>query len=138
MKIKQIYHRYEKWEDYQNGMYGLVPVAEAMDLAKLAAELLSQPLALKAAMKRAVTEWPVSAEVNMTNLESNRRAWLGAAACCIQCQVPEYLTRIGWNSLTQYQQNRANAVATQIIEEWELSHINQLTKIIQIELFRAS
>jgi hypothetical protein len=138
MKIKQVYHRYEKWEDYHAGMYGLVPVGEAMDLAKLAAELLGQPIALKAAMKRAVTEWPVAAEVNMTNLDSNRRAWLGAAACCIQHHVPEYLTRIGWNSLNQYQQNRANAVATQIIEEWETAYVSKAVKIVQIELFRAS
>jgi hypothetical protein len=137
-KIKQIYHRYEKWEDYKNGMYSLVSVGEVELLVGNAYSLLANPFILKSAMRRVVNEWIISSELNMTNLESNRRAWLGAAACSLIQDVPEYLTRVAWNTLTSHQQTRANDVANQIIDEWEIDHLNSLNNTQQIELFKVA
>ena len=117
--MRQKYYHYKMWEDWKNGMYRNVGREEKIPLIKAARELLSDPIRLFKVMSNVVRDWKISAEVNLTNLGENRRAWLGQAACCYACNVPEDLTRAAWNMLDLDIRIRANEVATRVIKNWE-------------------
>jgi hypothetical protein len=121
--MKQIYHHFKKWEDYQNGMYATVNATSGHDLIIKAVEILGTPTLCRAAMERVVSEWPHATEHNLTNTGLNRRAWLGQAACCIMHKTPESLTKIAWGELSEDQQNKANEIAEYVIEQWEIKHM---------------
>lgn len=111
-------HPYHRWEDYQAGMYdtSLTPDVH-IDLAR--GLLGGDPGTLNAAMNSAVAAWPVAAEHRLTAHDTNRRAWLGAAACWMVGQCPEHTTRSGWWQLTGRQQATANREADDVISRWE-------------------
>jgi len=48
----------------------------------------------------------------------NHQAWIGHAACAINHNAPEDITRLAWRRLTQEQQNAANAAADNAIAYW--------------------
>jgi hypothetical protein len=116
--MKKVYHNYLNWEDWKHGMFNLKDDNESVSIQK-AIDLLSNPSALKAVMRHVAYYWKCSAEMNLTNRNRNRQAWLGQAACCYQYKVPEYLTKRAWHLLSEDQQRAANAVADQVIEAWE-------------------
>ncbi len=74
---------------------------------------------LRVAMLRVIDEWPIANEENLSNLNQNRRAWLGWAACSLIHSAPDMITRRAWGGLMIAQQNSANAVAEEVIELWE-------------------
>lgn len=117
--MKQIYEHYEKWEDYQAGMYAITDVIDKDKKVIGAIELLSNSTDFYAVMKLILLEWKHATNVNLTNRGQNRRAWLGAAACMYKHKTPEYLTRIAWNLLNKDIQDKANAIADKIILEYE-------------------
>lgn len=82
------------------------------------AGLMKDPAAFEAAMIRAVNEWPNSCEAALTASVINHQAWIGHAGCAINHNAPEDLTRLGWRTLTQEQQDAANAAADRAIEYW--------------------
>jgi len=79
--------------------------------------------------KELLKKWNIATKVNMTNLQQNRKSWLGAAACCFKFGVPEFLTRIAWNLLNKEDQDKANMIAEKIINEYEQTknNINEQT-----------
>jgi hypothetical protein len=78
--------------------------------------------AFEKAMRRAVNEWPNSCEAALTATVINHQAWLGHAGCAINHGAPEDLTRLAWRSLTQCQQDLANAAADRAIEYWAVRY----------------
>lgn len=118
--MRRIFHHYEKWEDWKDGLYRR-SVGDAADeiLISRSARLLSDIAMLDRAMTAVVDEWKHSAEVNLSNRSRNRRAWLGQSACCLVCGTPEHLTKQAWHRLSPAEQERANAVADSAIEYWE-------------------
>lgn len=76
-------------------------------------------------MLRAVSEWPVACEHNLTDMQMNRLAWVGHAATCIAIGCPEDITRQAWAYLTQQQQDLANRQAENAIETWERAYERQ-------------
>jgi len=121
MKIKRIFHRYEKWEDFQNGMYDYISDTNDDLLIKKAEDLLRNVGDFERIMKLILIHWPVSSQVNLTNVSCNRRSWLGQASCSYLHKVPEILTRIAWGNLSSEEQNRANEAAEKIIIQFESS-----------------
>lgn len=89
---------------------------------KKAADLMKNPEAFLAAMRRAIEEWPISAAVNLSTRSINRQAWTGHAGCCIAVGSPEEITRLAWHTLNSREQDEANAAADIAIAEWEASH----------------
>lgn len=73
-------------------------------------------------MKRVISEWPITCEHHLTDLNSNRKAWIGHAAACLALQCPEDITRQAWGYLSQSQQDDANLEAENAIEAWEVEH----------------
>lgn len=78
-------------------------------------------------------EWINSSEHNLTATNSNRRAWIGQAACCMGMRSPEDVTREAWYQLTEWQRKLANKKADIAIELWENDFLEKTR--IQEELF---
>jgi hypothetical protein len=117
--MNRVYHHHEKWEDYLNGQYALTYAKPQIGELQSAA-LLADGSACYAAMSVVTREWPNATEHNLTNLEQNRRAWLGQAACCFELGVPAFVTKAAWWTLPVTIQDRANAIADSVIREWEV------------------
>lgn len=117
--MKQIFIHYEKWEDFQAGMYSLVDINDKDKKVIGAISLLSNEIDFYNAMKSVLDKWKIAVDVNLTNKQQNRRAWLGASACMFIHNTPEYLTRVAWGLLNKDIQDRANLLADKIISEYE-------------------
>lgn len=128
--MKQVFEHYEKWEDYQAGMYEMKDVSNEDEKVNNAVLLLSSETDFFDTLTKLVQDWQIATAVNLTNKGQNRRAWLGAAACMYKYQTPEYLTRIAWNLLDSQTQHKANLVAEKIINIFEqktnLTHVKTL------------
>lgn len=123
--MKRIYHRYEKWEDWQHGMYNKTTdydEPEQEKRVKLCMQLLSdQPHYFNVAEKVGKT-WPISTNVNLSNVNRNRQAWIGQSTCCFELGVPEFITKWAWRMMDIKDQKEANQTANKIIKRWELDH----------------
>lgn len=108
---------YTKWEDYHAGMYRQ---SDSFDEhIALSRELLSSPSDLRDGMQSVIESWPVSTAHQLTDTASNRRSWLGQAACCLVHGSTMWTTCQAWWLLTDKQREAANAVADEIIKNWE-------------------
>lgn len=116
--MKQYFCHYEKWEDYKAGMYRITHENDRDLLVINAIALLKNSTEFYQTMKAMIESWVIAAKVNLTNNQQNKRAWLGAAACCFRHNTPEYLTRIAWNLLNKEVQDSANQTAERIISEY--------------------
>ena len=117
--MKQLYHHYEEWEDYKMGLFSNPKKEIEEFLIRKAMDLLKDGKRLYQAMALVGLCWNKSAEVNLSNSSRNRQAWLGQASCCMVYGTPENLTKEAWHRLTTIEQDRANAIADQIISLWD-------------------
>ncbi len=117
--LKKIWHPYTLWEDYLNGMYRTVGGEERKQLLNVATEFTGNAELYGSQMLRVLHFWPIACEQNLSDIGINRRAWVGHAACCLATGCPEDITREAWASLTQLQQDEANAKADEAIRLWE-------------------
>lgn len=117
MQVTRIHHPYTVWEDFRAGMYA--PSSNPDNDAQRARTLLANPPGLVEAMADVVAAWPKAAQQFLTNRDSNRRSWLGQAACCYALGVPAIATRAAWWLLTEEQQELANAAADVVISRWD-------------------
>lgn len=120
----QVYYPYWELEEHKAGMWRAVYGDERHTFSQAAAELMRRPADFRAAMLRAVKEWPKSCEMAMTTPGLNQRAWMGHAGCCIGTGSPEDLTRLGWHMLTREEQDVANRMADEAISEWHRQHLH--------------
>jgi hypothetical protein len=119
--MKKVYHHYKKWEDNTHGMF-LMKCDDEESKVKKSIFLLSHPKLLKKYMMITSNKWVYSAEMNLSNKNMNRQAWLGKSACCLYSGAPEYVTASAWKSLTENQRTKANAVADEVIAVWESNY----------------
>jgi len=137
-KIKQIFHRYELWEDWLNGMWrNETKEYEAENIDSII-QFTANHIEYGKAMIRVIDEWHICCENNLSNTSINRKAWIGHAACCIAYNYPEYLVRRAWKTLTFEQQKLANNEADKAIKLWEqrirLKPMSKSGKIDAIQL----
>jgi hypothetical protein len=126
VRLKRVYHHYERLEEFMCGMWRIVTTTEKRrPYRDAAAALMRDPEAFKAAMLRAVHEWTFSCEHNLTSMASNRIAWLGHAGTCLATSAPEDITREAWWTLTPSEQDEANRVAAEALAVWERQYIAQ-------------
>ena len=132
--MEQIYIEYEKWEDYLCGMYNSNDVFDKDKKVIESINLLSNTNDFYETCQTILIEWKNASDVNLSNRNQNRKAWLGAAACMYKCKAPEYLTRIAWGLLNKDVQDKANKIAEKIIQEYETKnreiHSNVGTKML--------
>lgn len=100
-------------------MWKQIPVDQREAAVMNSANLMIDADLFEAACIRAINEWPNSAEANLTASVINHQAWLGHAACCLNHGASEDLIRLGWRTLSQEQQDQANAAADRAIAYWE-------------------
>ena len=121
--IKRVFRHYSEWEEARCGMW-IRPIGSEREYhIQRCREFMADTELFRSAMFRAINEWPVSCEVNLTNGSNNRRAWIGHAACCMAIGCPEEPTRAAWWTLTQSQRDAADAAAEEAIREWERAYI---------------
>jgi len=99
-------------------MWKQIPVEERDAAIAASAALMIEANAFEDACIRATYEWPNSTEAALTASTMNHQAWIGHAACCINHGASEDLTRLAWRTLTQEQQDAANAAADRAILDW--------------------
>jgi hypothetical protein len=131
MKLKKIYHHYNLWEDWKAGLYDLEKEYDEYALEECSnycKELLSNPLEFYIIGKEMIDNWKYSSEVNLSNKNRNRQAWIGQATCCYKYGVPERITKIAWNMLTWIEQDEANKIADKLILYWEAEYGKKLFK----------
>ena len=116
---ERVFHHYRKWEDYKFGMYEKTCFMDETKMIVDCEIILRCPEWLWESMTFVSHQWQYSAEQNLLNLNRNRQAWLGQAACCFTHGAPEYLTKKAWNNLNQKQQEIANSVADDVLNDWE-------------------
>jgi len=118
---------YTEWEDFLAGMYSCHPAKDEA-MVESARKLLADRHRLMAAMRSVIITWANACEANLTE-PPNNRSWLGQAACCFALGTPEHLTRLAWGNLADCERIAANAIADQVIDEWN----RQFKSVIQLE-----
>jgi hypothetical protein len=116
--MNRVYFHYEDLEEFQRGMWRIVRGDKRMENAGNAANLMRDSCAFGSAMRRALNEWPKSCAHNLTAENTNRLAWLGHAGNLLGVGSPEENTRIGWHMLNKCEQDEANRVAQEVLDEW--------------------
>jgi G3E family GTPase len=109
----------KQWGDRTNE---LVFIGQDIDKEKMiesCIDLLSNPEEFYSVCINLCKDWKNSTDVNLSNVMQNRKAWLGAAACCYKYNIPEFITRLAWSKIDCKNQYRANNVANKIIKEYE-------------------
>ena len=107
---------YQVWEDYLAGMYAM---DWDYDRQVEAAALLADPDQFYEVATEMLREWPNAARHNLHYLWSGRNAWIGQASCCYSLGATAADTRAAWGTLSNVQQNTANAVAKRVRLKWE-------------------
>lgn len=118
MAMNKIYHHYELWEDYMNGMYKTLSAKEKNIMLNKAITFTGNAPLYGEWMLKVVNEWPVSCDQNLTDVHINQKAWIGHAACCMAIECPEDITRQAWGCLSKQQQDDANNQADIAIRVW--------------------
>ena len=116
--MKQVWHRYETWEDFKFGMWRKITPEQERDALVAAVDFTGNHAEYGRAMIRVVNEWPISSEHNLTDKHQNQKAWVGHAAACLEKGIPEYITRRAWGMLSNIQQIKANEMAEMAIKHW--------------------
>jgi hypothetical protein len=117
---KQYYIKYTEWEDYKHGFYNTTcpSYLSEDELIQKSVSLLSDPERFNDKCRMVLHKWTNSAKVNLTNPETNHKAWLGQAACCYAHLAPNYITRIAWFMLDDKTQAKANRIAKNNINQF--------------------
>lgn len=126
-KYKRVYHHMNLMEEFHSVMWKQIPADQREAAIEASAELMREADSFELACRRAIDEWPNSAEANLTAAVINHQAWIGHAACCINHGASEDLTRLAWRTLTQEEQDAANAAADRAIEYWESKYAEART-----------
>jgi hypothetical protein len=103
-------------------MWRRVPSSERQDYLDRAVKFTGDHELYGSWMMKVLDSWPRSCEHNLTDMNINRRAWVGHAACCLAFGCPEDIVREAWGLLTQEQRDLANGVADLAIAEYEKRH----------------
>lgn len=117
--MKQIYHHYSKWEDYNAGMWRKCSKLDEGKYLDDAIRFTGNAELYGEWMLKVIDQWPVACEHNLSDVDQNRKAWIGHAATCLAIGCPESITRMAWGYLSKEQQDSANAVADIAIRKWE-------------------
>lgn len=120
MKVQRTYHHCKHWEE--TPMWKSITGDEREILFRKAVEFTGNATLYGEWMMKVIELWPFSSEHNLSNSTMNRQAWIGHAATYLAIQCPEDITRAAWHTLTQKQQDDANAMADMAIAEWERRH----------------
>ena len=112
--IKPVWEDYRNWEDYKNGMY---ENGHSDDIINQCYEILTSEN-LKQEMYDTTITYEISTQVNFTNQMFNPVSWLGQATCNRLISATAQETCNAWMMMSKDQQEKANNIAKEVIEEW--------------------
>lgn len=118
--IKPIWEDYRNWEDYKNGMY---ENGHSEVIINQCYEILTSDN-LKENMTDTANTYEIATKVNFTNKMFNPVSWLGQATCNLLIQATAQETCRAWMMMTKEQQEKANNIAKEVIEEWRKENEN--------------
>lgn len=119
-KIKPVWEDYRNWEDYKNGMY---ENGHSDDIINQCYEILTSEN-LKQEMYDTTITYEISTQVNFTNQMFNPVSWLGQATCNRLINATAQETCNAWMMMSKEQQEKANNIAKEVIEEWRNKYEN--------------
>jgi len=119
--MKQIYHPYWDWECFKCGFFNTTSDLENEEAKNKYKDFLSDLNKFEKALKRVLSEWPISCEQFLSNESMNRIAWLGQASMCIETGIPS-IYRGGFKLLSQEKQNEADEMARKYLYIWLNDH----------------
>jgi ParB-like chromosome segregation protein Spo0J len=118
----RFFHTYDKWECFKAGFYATTKDGMTKEECELRyPKLMADEDAFRAALQGVIDEWKHSCEHYLTNRAMNRIAWLGQAAVCYTSGVPS-IFRAGFYRLSVEQQERANEIALEYLNQWLERH----------------
>ena len=118
--MKRIYHRHEKWEEVKYNMYGCYESKNKEKLIQQVINYFNNKDLIEKNMAIVIDNFVFSCEHNFTNPSMNKIAWLGQASVSVWSKIPREITMEAWNYLPKEIQERANKIAQNEIERWEL------------------
>lgn len=118
--INPIWEDYRQWEDFKNGMY---ENGHNEEIIKQCYEILTSDN-LKENMTDTSKTYETSTKVNFTNKMFNPVSWLGQATCNLLIGATAQETCRAWLMMTKEQQDKANNIAKEVIEEWRKEYEN--------------
>lgn len=127
--MKQFFAPYFCWEDFKNGMYNIPTFEQEKEEVENAIKMLCDVNLFDETCKSIIDKWIISAKINLTNINCNRRAWLGQAACSFKFKSSEISTRSAWGLITEQQRIEANFIADKWIKIFEQNYERENRKI---------
>lgn len=113
--MKQQFYNYKLWEDQKAGMYKKLQKDKEEFYVVMAINLMNSTEEWGKYMLDVIEEWEFSCKQNLTNNSQNKIAWIGQAACCLACGIPDYITKKVWWSLSDETQEKANKKAQEAL-----------------------
>lgn len=117
--MKRIYKPYTVWEDYLNGMWRKLPTEMEAEAISEAVIFTGDHKRYGLAMGEVMEAWTNTMLNTLTNVNVNRKAFLGHCAVQYKINIPEYITRIAWGYLSNEQRFMANKEAEMRIKHFE-------------------
>lgn len=111
----EIWHPWWAWEEMKHNMWG--DVTRRKTWLQIAIQFTGDAELYGEWMMKMVEAWPVSCEHNLSK-SGDKRPWVGHAAVAYAIGCPEDIVREAWGHLSEEQQIKANAKATEAIEYW--------------------
>jgi len=118
----EIWHPWWLLEEVKANMWGNVSNRKAW--IQIAIDFTGNPELYGEWMRRVADVWKHSCEHALTK-SGDKRAWIGHAAVAMALGCPEDIVREAWGHLTEDQQIKANAKATEAIEYWRDKHAKE-------------
>lgn len=111
----QVFHHFEVWEDWRNGMYATLLREEQVDQSR---ELLADPGEFAVVLLDVAQAWPKATAHNLSNPYRNHQPWCGRAACSLSFGATITETNKAWFELTPQERINANLIADRFTYQW--------------------
>lgn len=119
-RIRPVWRNYREWECFKNGMY---ENGHNEEIVKQCYEILTANN-LKENMYDTTITYEIATKVNFTNRMFNPVSWLGQATCNRLINATAQEVCQAWLTMTKEQQDKANNIAKEVIEEWRQNYEN--------------
>lgn len=118
----RIFHTFDKWECYKAGFYNTSKPGMTKEGCENEYYLfLKNEREFRNALDFIINNWEKSCEHYLTNNSMNRIAWLGQASLCYAKGIPSVF-RAGFHLLNELEQEKANEIALEYLNEWLRTH----------------
>ena len=116
--LTQVFHPWDKWEDYPAGFYENISGRNKKEMIQNVVYFFSDSLLTEKYMNEVVVNWNYSCEHNFTNPSINKVAYLGQSAVCMHLGIPSLITMEAWSLVDINHRKKANEIAEKYINKW--------------------